>query len=69
MASLITLAGEKVEEILNIGASDEISQPPAVNAPATSTAPERLGEFSADTQKELKGRFPRVFDPTEYGAQ
>jgi hypothetical protein len=69
LVNLITLAGEKVNEILKIGVTDDVSQPPAVNAPATSTAPERLREFSGDPQRELKGRFPRVFDPSEYGAQ
>ena len=54
MAALITLAGEKVGEILKIGANDEISQPPAVNVPKESTFRERLGEFSADPQRELK---------------
>jgi putative FmdB family regulatory protein len=54
MAALITLAGEKVDEILKIGATDDVSQPPAVNAPATSTIREQLCEFSADTQREPK---------------
>jgi len=63
LASLITLAGEKVEEILNVGANEEISQPQAVNVPAGSKGLEQLGEFSADKQREAEKRFHRVFRP------
>ena len=59
LIGLITLAGEKVDEILKIGATDDAPQPPAVNTPAASTAPERLGEFSADPQREPKERSVR----------
>lgn len=63
MAALITQAGEKVEEILKIGANDEISQPQAVNAPRESTFRERLGEFSADPQRQPKRLLPQAFIP------
>jgi hypothetical protein len=69
LANLITLAGEKVEEMLKIGANGEISQPPAVNVPEESKGLKGLGESSADPHAELKGRSPRVFDPTEYRAR
>ena len=59
LINLITLAGEKVDEILKTGANDEASQPQPVNTPATSTAPERLGEFSANPQRETKERSVR----------
>ena len=55
LARLIALASEKVEEILKIGANDEISQPPAVNMPEESKGQMQLGEFSADPQREPKG--------------
>ena len=61
LISLITLAGAKLDEILKVGANDEISQPQAVNVPAESKGLEQLGEFSADPQKQLKGRFPHAF--------
>jgi hypothetical protein len=51
LASLITLAGEKVDEILKVGATDDIPRPPVINAPTTSTSPGRFGEFSADPQR------------------
>ena len=60
LVSLITLAGEKVEEMLKEGTTADISQPSAVNAPATSTARERLGEFSSDPQKQPKRLFPHT---------
>ena len=63
LINLITLAGEKVDEILKIGANDEISKPPAVNVPKESTFRERLGEFSADPQKQPKRLPPQVFIP------
>ena len=63
MTALITQAGEKVDEILKIGANDEISKPPAVNVPKESTFRERLGEFSADPQKQPKRLLPQVFIP------
>src|SRR5512136_2637920 len=58
MAALISQAGDKVDEILKIGANDDVSQPQPVNTPATSTAPKRLGEFSADPQKQPKRLLP-----------
>jgi len=61
MAALITLAGEKVEEMLKEGTTADISQPRAVNEPATSTAREQLGEFSADSQRELEERPSRAW--------
>jgi chromosome segregation ATPase len=63
LASLITLAGEKVEEILKAGANDDVSQPQAVSLPAESMGLDNLGEFSSARQAELKGRSPRVFSP------
>jgi putative FmdB family regulatory protein len=54
LVSLVTLAGEKVEEILKAGANDEISQPQAVDVPAESKSLGQMGEFSADPQKQLK---------------
>ena len=63
LVSLITLAGEKVEEILKVGANDDVSQPQVVSVPAESMGLENLGEFSPDPQKELEGRSPRVFSP------
>ena len=63
MTALITQAGEKVDEILKIGANDEISKPPAVNVPKESTFRERLGEFSADPQKQPKRLLPQGFIP------
>ena len=59
MAALITLACEKVEKILKIGANDDVSQPQAINRPAR----EPLGEFSADPQKQPKRLLPQVFIP------
>ena len=61
LANLVTLAGQKVEEMLKIGANDEISQLPAVNVPKESTFRERLGEFSADPQKQQKRILPQAF--------
>ena len=63
LISLISLAGAKVDEILKIGANDETSQPRVVNMPAGSKSLEQLGEFSADPQRQLKERSPRVFSP------
>ena len=61
LASLITMAGEKVEEILKVGANDEISQPQAVNVPAESKSLGQMGEFSADPQKQLKERSSKAW--------
>jgi hypothetical protein len=69
LSNLITLAGTKVDEILKVGVNEEMSRPQAVNMPLKSKGHERLGEFSPDPHKELKGRSPRVFDPTEFSAQ
>jgi len=63
LVSLITLAGEKVEEILKVGANDNVSQPQALGVPAESMGPGNLGEFSPEPHAELKGRSPRVFSP------
>ena len=63
LVSLITLAGEKVVEILEFGADDEVSQPQAVTVPKESTSRERLGEFSPDPQKQPKRLFPQAFIP------
>jgi len=63
LVSLITMAGEKVEEILKVGANDEISQPQAVNVPAESKGLGQMGEFSADPQKQAKRLFPHSFIP------
>jgi putative FmdB family regulatory protein len=61
MAALITLAGEKVEEILKVGANDDVSQPQTVNVPAESKSLEKLGEFSADSQREPKERSSKAW--------
>jgi putative FmdB family regulatory protein len=61
MAALITLAGEKVEEILKVGANDDVSQPQTVNVPAESKSLEKLGEFSADPQKQPKERSSKAW--------
>ncbi len=63
LASLITLAGERVEEILKAGANDDISQPPAVNMPEKPKSLEQLGEFSPDPQKQPKRLLPNAFVP------
>ena len=63
MAALITLAGEKAEEILNIGANDDVSQPQTVNMPEESKGPMHLGEFSADPRKQPERLLPQVFIP------
>jgi hypothetical protein len=60
-ATLIAQASAKVDEILKEGTTADISQPRAVNAPATSTAPEPLGEFSADPQRAAKWRSSKAF--------
>jgi uncharacterized coiled-coil DUF342 family protein len=60
LVSLITLAGAKLDEILKVGANDEMSGPQAVNMPAKSKGLEQLEEFSADPQRELKRGFPRA---------
>jgi DNA-binding protein H-NS len=65
MAALITQAAGKVEEILKIGADDEVSQPQAVTVPKESTSRERLGEFSPDPQKQPKRLFPHAFIPPD----
>jgi hypothetical protein len=61
LVSLITLAGEKVEEILKVGADDNVSQPQAVSVPAQPKTRERLGEFSAEPQREVKERSSKAF--------
>jgi hypothetical protein len=60
MVSLITLASEKMDEILKVGVNDEKSQPQAINPPVAPKDLERLGEFSPDQQKEVKRGFPRA---------
>jgi hypothetical protein len=60
LISLITLAGEKVDEILKIGAGVETSQPRADNDPAEPKSPEHLGEFSGAPQKQPKRLFPNA---------
>jgi ribosomal protein S18 acetylase RimI-like enzyme len=47
LRNLISLAESKADEMLKIGANDEISQPQAVNVPAESMGLEQLGELSA----------------------
>ena len=54
LINLITLASEKVDAILKIGANDDVSQPQPVNEPTGSKSPEGLGEFSADPEREAK---------------
>jgi len=62
MASLITLAGQKVEEILRVGADDDVS-PQAVSVPAEPKTLEPLGEFSPVSQKQPKRLSPNAFIP------
>jgi len=47
LRNLISLAESKADEMLKVGANDEISQPQAVNMPAELIGVEQLGEFSA----------------------
>ena len=61
LVNLITLAGERVEEILKVGANDDVSQPQAVNVPAESKSLGQMGEFSADPQKQLKERSSKAW--------
>ena len=63
LAKLITLAGEKVEEILKIGADEDVLRPQAVSAPAESENLGQLGEFSPVSQKQPKRLTPRAFIP------
>jgi len=49
-----------VDEMLNGGRTADVQQQEAVNVPATSTAREQLGEFSADPQREPKERSSRA---------
>ncbi len=65
LGALIAQASEKVDEMLKEGTSANMSQPPAVNPPATSTSRERLGEFSPDPQKQPKRLFPHAFIPPD----
>ena len=48
-----------VEEMLKVGANDDVSQPQAVNVPEESKGHKQLGEFSADPQREPKERSVR----------
>ena len=63
MASLITLAGQKVEEILRVGAEDDVSPPQAVSVPAESKTLGQLGEFSPASQKQPKRLSPHAYIP------
>ena len=63
LVSRVTLAGEKVEEILKVGANDEMPQPPVVNVPEESKGHKQLGEFSPDRQRQPKRLLPHAFIP------
>jgi hypothetical protein len=63
LVSLITLAGEKVEEILKVGADDGVSQSQAVSVPAESKTLGQLGEFSPASQKQPKRLSPHAYIP------
>jgi len=52
-----------VEEMLKVGADDDLSQPQAVSVPAESKALEQLGEFSPVSQKQPKRLSPHAFIP------
>jgi peptidoglycan hydrolase CwlO-like protein len=60
LAAVIAQASAKVDETLNEGRTADVQQQEAVNVPATSTAREQLGEFSADPQREPKERSSRA---------
>ena len=61
LAGVIAMASEKVNEILKVGANDNVSQPQAVNVPAESKGHGQLTEFSSDPQKQRKGLLPHSF--------
>jgi len=61
LGAVIVLASEKVSEMLKDGASADISQPQAVDAPVESKSFERLMESSADPKKESKWRSSNAF--------
>ena len=61
LVSLIALAGAKVDDILKVGAKDEISQAQAVHRPVGPKGPEQFGDLYAYPQEELKRRFPHAF--------
>jgi hypothetical protein len=61
LGAVIVLASEKVSEMLKDGASADISQPQAVDAPVKSKSLERLMESSADPKKESKWRSGSAF--------
>jgi chromosome segregation ATPase len=61
LGAVIVLASEKVSEMLKDGASADISQPQAVDAPVESKSLERLMESSADPKKESKWRSGSAF--------
>jgi len=63
LVRLITLAGEKVEEILKIGADDDVSQPQAVGMPAESKTIGQMEEPSPVSQKQPKRLSPRALIP------
>jgi hypothetical protein len=63
LVRLITLAGEKVEEMLKIGADDDVSRPQAASVPAESKTLGQLGEFSPVSQKQPKRLTPHAFIP------
>jgi chromosome segregation ATPase len=69
LAATIAQASAMVSEALKEGTAADISQPNAVNMPTQPEGLEQTGESSADSQRELTERLPRVFDPTEYSAR
>jgi hypothetical protein len=58
LISLVNQAGAKVQEILQIRADDDVSQPQTAKPPAKSTALGQLGEFSSDPKRQQEGGFP-----------
>jgi len=61
LGAVIVLASEKVSEMLKDGATADVSQPQAVDAPVESKDPEQLMEFSADPEREPKWRSSIAF--------
>ncbi len=61
LGAVIVLASEKVSEMLKDGASADVSQPQAVDAPIESKGFEQLKESSADPKTETKWRSSSAF--------
>ncbi len=61
LGAVIVMASEKVSEMLKDGASADMSQPRAADAPVESKSVERLTESSADSKRESKWRSSTAF--------